>query len=159
AVFQDPRLADIQHLSTRILHPIDAGTRRQCLQRRADRLHAGIDVGLAAPYREGGLVFMKAVGRLGTRHDAEIAGGTRIAMATWHRRRIYAAGKTRRLCGWQAKDQVMVVFGQELTLPKHKHPFATTLKLPNRKRASTKPRQPLISLTDLLPVRLPGQDP
>jgi hypothetical protein len=25
------------------------------------------------------------------------------------------------------KDQVMAVFGQELTLPKHKHPFATRL--------------------------------
>ena len=45
-VLQRPRLADVEHVAARILHPIDARAARQRLQHLADRRDARFEVGL-----------------------------------------------------------------------------------------------------------------
>jgi hypothetical protein len=44
-VLQRPRLADVEHVAARILHPVDAGAHRKRLQHIADRGDARLKVG------------------------------------------------------------------------------------------------------------------
>ena len=62
-VAQRARLADVQHFSARILHPVDAGTHRQRGEHVADRGHAGFEIGLLRSATDGvrGFLFVKAI--------------------------------------------------------------------------------------------------
>ena len=69
AVLQRAGLADIEHVAARILHAVDAGTRREGLQHVADRRHPRLDIGhVGAADGEGGLFLVEAIGGVGGRH-------------------------------------------------------------------------------------------
>ena len=74
AVFQRPRLADVQHLAARIEHPVDAGAYRQLFDDAADRFGAALQVGPVGPLALaaddiGRLLFVESVGSVRTNHD------------------------------------------------------------------------------------------
>ena len=66
-VLQRARLADIEHVAARILHPVHAGPQRQRCQHVADRRHPRLQIRRIGPAQgEGGFLFVEAVdGRLG----------------------------------------------------------------------------------------------
>ncbi len=79
AVPQRPRLADVEHVAARILHPVDAGPDRQRLQHLADRRDARFEVRLlGAAHGVGRLLLVEAllrtwlVGTVGLAHPEEI---------------------------------------------------------------------------------------
>jgi hypothetical protein len=64
------RLADIEHVAARILHPVDAGADRQRVEHVADRRDARRKIGRLAATAdgEGGFVFVETVGGIGGGH-------------------------------------------------------------------------------------------
>src|SRR5689334_11591246 len=95
AVFQRPRLADIEYVAPRVLHAINARPGWQRLQDLADRSHAQFEVGLAiAANGVGRLLFIKALGgsrmlgTIGLTHPCQIGDSTLLREGypgTWWR--------------------------------------------------------------------------
>ena len=78
-VLQRPRLADVEDVAARILHPIDARPPRQGRQNVADRRHAGIEIGRAGAANRVGRGFLVEalcgawmVGSVGLAHRADL---------------------------------------------------------------------------------------
>ncbi len=77
AVLQRPRLADIQHVAARILHPVDAGPRGQRFQHIADRRDPGVQIGRLRPAHGKGRTFLiETIGGIGIGHRRADVGGS-----------------------------------------------------------------------------------
>ena len=72
-VAQRARLADIENIAARIVHPIDARSRGQGREHIADRGDPRLEIGLiGAAHRISSAFLVEAIGCIGRRHDARL---------------------------------------------------------------------------------------